>query len=214
MRLRDFARPAAAASALVFLMALTPDGEIEPTLRTEANWFHCAGDTKVQNLNANEGNLPSWDTDEPAGSFTSGEGCGYYENLLSGNDLVDATWSGSFAGNLDSFTVEVHRLIPQAGVTFPNRFVLTIAVDGSVLYDDDINLSFVESSTGASESALFSVTGLDYLEEDGDGTIERSVTITLASYNETQSIWVFDATEIPAGITFNPEIPKGARVQF
>lgn len=194
--------------------ALTSDGEIEPTLRTEETFFHCASDNKLQNVDAAQGNYPSWDTNAPAASFTTGEGCGFYDNLLAGtvggHPFASAIWTGTFTGNLDSITVELHRLLAGAGgsVTFP-ALVVTLTVNGQVLHDGDVTgLAWTASSSGASESTVWSFTDLGFLVEDGDGTIERTVTLRIDSYNEAQTAWVFDASEVPAGLTFNPETPS------
>jgi hypothetical protein len=88
------------------------------------------------------------------------------------------------------------------------------------------------SSTGASEKFLFSVRGLGCAREitdadgnvvdvktaglavdDGNGAAEHEILLTVDSgiigqptQNQTQnSIWVWDTTEVPSGITFNPE---------
>ncbi|WP_108667369.1 hypothetical protein [Euzebya rosea] len=203
-----------AIAALALPASATPQpGEpgFEPTLRTEQTYFHCASPVKVQNVDAIQGNTPSWDTTAPTTSFTAGGGCGFYDNILSGTALNGPTnsaiWTGTFTGNLDSIGVELHRLLAGAGgsVTFP-ALVMTLTVDGNVLYDGDVDgFMWIESSTGASESATMTFTDLGFLTEHGDGTIERTITLQVDSYNEAQTAWVFDASEVPAGLTFNPE---------
>lgn len=197
--------------------AVADHGGIHPTFRNERTYFHCAGDTKSQNLSVALGDVPSWDTNEPPGSVEDGEGCGFHDPLLNANVPGPypfyAVWEGTFTGNLRDLAVEVHRLLPQSGATFPNRFVLNLQVDGESRYSGDINLTPEESSSGASHRMLFTLQGLGYATEDGDGTQERTIRLTLTSYNETQSIWVFDTTEVPAGITFNPAASQGTVYQ-
>lgn len=190
--------------------AVAEHGDIHPTLRTEQVYFHCASANKLAGVDAALGDVASWDTTAPDTSFTAGAGCGYYDNVLSGGTGVfSATWTGTFTGNLDAIDVELHRLIAGAGgsVTAP-QLVAILTIDGKEVYNGDINIDpFLASSTGASESAIFSFSKLGYLAEDGDGEKTRSITLTIDSYNEAQNAWVFDAEEVPAGLVFNPEDP-------
>ncbi len=43
------------------------------------------------------------------------------------------------------------------------------------------------------------------MTEDGDGTQQRKITLVLGSFTEIQGLWVWDSTDAPSGITFNPE---------
>lgn len=90
----------------------------------------------------------------------------------------------------------------------------------------------VLSSTGASEYLEFSITNLGFAndvldangnvvdvntgglaKEDGDGTAERSVMLVLDSaVAEQASGWVWDTTEVPSGITFNPPTLAAAKI--
>jgi hypothetical protein len=199
---------AAFLAALVVAIAVPASadhGDIHPTARSERTYFHCAGPAKVQNVYAAQGIIPTWDTSEPAGSVQQGEGCGYYENILSGSvhPSLLAAWEGTFTGNLDALTVELHRLLPASGAT-TTLVVGTVTIDGIDVFAGDITLQPEPSETGASTVSKFSLRRLNYMTEDGDGTIERTVRVTIDSYNEQQSAWVWDTTEVPSGITFNP----------
>ena len=197
---------AAFVAALVLAVAVpagADHGGIHPTARTEQTYFHCAGPVKVQNVYAVQGNLPSWDTTAPAQSAQQGAGCGYYENIFSGNPAVTAAWEGTFTGNLNALTVELHRLLPTQGATTTDVIAI-VTVDGTEVFNGDVTLQPVESDTGASTVSKFSLRNLKYMTEDGDGTTERSIEISIDSYNEQQSAWVWDTTEVPSGITFNP----------
>lgn len=188
-------------------------GDIHPTVRAETAYFHCAGDVKAQNLSVIQGVIPSWDTTAPAESVQQGAGCGFYDNLvghIQGIRVAAAVWEGTFTGNLDTLTVEAHRLLPVAGATLPNRVQVDLLVDGEArLTNVPATVVHTASSTGASTMTKISVSGLGYLTEDGDGEQSRTVRVVLSSANETQSIWVFDTTEVPAGITFNPATLAG-----
>lgn len=195
-------------AVLVFAIAVpaaADHGDIHPTARTEQTYFHCVGPVKVQNVPAAQGTLPSWDTNAPTQSVQDGAGCGYYENILSGGDpaVFTSEWEGTFTGNLNAVTVELHRLLPMSGAT-SNKIVGIVTVDGLEVFNGDIDLQPVESETGASNMSKFSLRNLKFMTEDGDGTTERTVRITVDSYNDQQSAWVWDTTEVPSGITFNP----------
>lgn len=197
-------------------IATAEHGDIHPTFRAEQNFFHCAGDTKVQNVSYSQGQIPSWNTTAPPGSVQAGHGCGYYEPLITNALPVpfDAVWQGKFSGNLRDLTIELHRMLPAQGATVPNRLVVVILIDDEErLNNNNVVITPTASSTGASQSARITLKGLNYETEDGDGTQERTIRIQIASFNETQSIWVFDTTEVPAGITFNPAAPSGTVVQ-
>ena len=194
--------------------AAATHGGVHPTFRTERTYFHCVGTTKVQNVSNLEGKIPSWNTTPPAGSVQAGHGCGYYDNVLNNATApTDGVWEGKFAGNLKSLTVELHRLLPAHGATFPNRLRVLLDVDGeNILNHDNVVITPTNSSTNASQMAKITITGLSYATEEGDGTQERTIRLSVRSFNETQSVWVFDTTEVPAGITFNPTSNSGTVV--
>jgi len=194
-------------------VATATHGGIHPTFRAEQNFFHCVGDTKVQNLSFAQGQVPSWNTTPPPGSVQAGNGCGYWDPLINNNAPSPvpfyALWRGKSTGNLKNFSVELHRLLPASGATLPNQFVLFVEVDGEERFNGNIVLTPTVSSSNASHKMQFTLQNLGYATEDGDGTQERTITLRLTSFNETQSIWVFDTTEVPAGITFNPPTTQG-----
>ena len=210
----------ASLTAFLVLLALAAPAaadhvEFHPTLRTEQDFFHCIDPVKVQNLYAAQGQYPGWDTTAPDQSVTDGAGCGFYDNLGAGpfgtpGPPFDAIWQGTFAGNLDKITVELHRLLPdgRGGTLLNTNIPVVLTVDGTILYDGDVPMTFTASATGASERMRFSFTGLGLLTEDGDGTRQRTIRLEVSGYNETQAAWVFDTTEVPAGMTFNPETPE------
>jgi hypothetical protein len=188
-------------------------GGIHPTLRTEKTYFHCAGPVKVQNVYVAQGTIPSWNATAPTQSVQQGAGCGYYENLAAGGTgAFTAVWEGTFTGNLDTLTVELHRLGTTHGATLPNRLATVVTIDGVSVFTGDANITPTESASGASSMAKFSLRRLNLKTEDGDGTQERTIRVSLDSYNETQSAWVWDTTDVPAGITFNPASLAGSTI--
>jgi hypothetical protein len=191
---------------------------VEPTLRTERAWFHCTDGAKVQTLEMWGGNLPSWDTQPPASSVQDGAGCGFVDHplhglSLSGEPWSGADWRGTFVGNLDSITVDVHQLLSDNSVATVNGtgFGVRLFVDGEQVLNDSIDLAdWQPENSNVTRTTSFTVAGLGYLVEDGDGTIERDIRLYLFSKMVGET-WVFDTTEVPAGLTFNPDAPA-ARV--
>ena len=192
-----------------------------PTLRTERVWFHCAGDVKVQNAAYAQRVVPSWNTTPPAQSVQQGAGCGYYENAAGGylgpnETTLDSVWEGSFTGNLDSLTVELHNIhasAARAGETF--KFRANLLIDGVDVLDPDapqIEVVPAPSSTRLSEAMRFTVTGIGLQPEDGDGAQARRIRLVIRSLTEAQSAWVWDTTEVPAGLEFNPSAPQPVTV--
>ena len=201
--------------------AVADTAETPPTLRTERTWFHCAGTAKVQNAEYAQRNVPSWTTAAPTQSVQQGAGCGYYENAGGGylgpnETTLDSIWEGNFTGNLDSITVELHNIHASAartGGTFKLR--ANLLVDGVDVLDPDapqIEVVPVPSSTKLSEMLRFTVTGIGMRTEEGDGQRVRRIRLIVRSLSEEQSAWVWDTTEVPAGLTFNPAAPEAVKV--
>lgn len=185
---------------------------------TERVYVHCQDDTvKVNNVQANSGTFPTWDTTAPSGSVSDGAGCGHYENLLtstSGPDpLFDLIWEGEFTGRLDNMAVELHNIHVSSFRALGTYWIgLTIEIDGVTVFQNPDVDSFVQltpepSETGLSEKMEFTLRNIGLLD-DGDDTT-HTIKIGISSYNETQAAWVWDTTEVPAGITFNLKGTRG-----
>lgn len=202
-------------------------GGVHPTFRNERAYFHCAGPTKVENVN-NQGNALSspWNTTAPAGSYTTGNGCGWLEPGAATGGVADATYSGTFTGNIKSLTIEAHNLLlSQVDGNNIRRITIGLTIDDEPIVSGIfVDMTPVISSTGVSEKFLISVPNIgcakDVLDadgnvvnvltdgfaaEEGDGTTQHQISLTLhSSYSDRGGAWVQDATEIPSGITFNP----------
>lgn len=223
MRTRSLQLVVAAVAALSLAFV---DGA---TLRTEQVYFHCATDQKLANVDyLQSSTLPTWDTEPPTGSVADGEGCGWADNSAfrstqAGNSAHDGAWDGVFTGNLDSITVQVHSISAGPGRSgAAQTFRATLVVDGESVfgYDADgraarrdVRLVPVESGTKASSLYEFTITDLPFVAEAGDGTTEWWVTLNLAAASEPLMGWVYDTTEVPSGMVFNPEAPADVTIR-
>jgi hypothetical protein len=204
------------------VLAVVPAGaeELEwvPNLVRDQVWFAC-GSSKVTPDNA-AGNAATWDREAPTQSVTSGAGCGtidspFYQTAQP--NLYDAAWSGTFTGNLDTLNVELHNIYVGPGrATGQLASSVRLFVDGEPLFAEelgrDATFPAVRSSSGASEKIQFSIRNIGFVAEAEN--IEHTVLLMMSSgtalnrgptVNDTLSGWVWDTTEVPSGITFNPE---------
>lgn len=184
-----------------------------PTFRTERAYFKCLEGSKLQNVQVAQGTVPTWNTTPPAGSFTAGNGCGFYENAVNAAGL-NLEFRGTFTGNLDNLTVELHDI--YASSERPNHRVLMRAVltidDEPVVETALMLFPTTASSTGISEKIAFTFTELNFDEELGDGTQVHNIHLVARGGTETQNLFVWDATEVPAGLTFNPTTAEAFKI--
>ena len=222
--------------------ALATHGGVHPTFRTESVYFHCNGPTKLQNVNWFVSGPTPWNTTRPSQSVQAGAGCGalepgaYRNNSAAPDQSYDPVFRGTFVGNLRSMTISVHNLLlsrARTEGTFPVR--VRLLIDGEELLTNagrSVSVTPVLSSTGASELFEFSITNLGFAnevvdangnvvdvktgghaKENGDGTTERTILVVIDSLVANQaSAWVWDTTEVPSGITFNPPTLAAAKV--
>jgi hypothetical protein len=202
-----------------------------PTKLTQANYFAAIGAYTVP-----------WSTTAPSESVADGAGCGGADWGGTSNPVYDPWFRGAFTGNLSSVTVRIHQLITgnarQAGTEtlrvtgdidgvsiFPTggRTVTVTPVrvneDVTDLYEFTItNLGFYEEGTDEAGNAYTRSGGM--ATEVGDGTNEHTLTLGIGldgtgftvptGYKAT--MWVWDTTEVPSGLTFNPPTPAAATV--
>jgi hypothetical protein len=133
-------------------------------------------------------------------------------------------------------TVSVHNLVlSRARTTGTFTVRVRLLIDGEELLTNagrNVTVTPVLSSTGASELFEFSITNLGFAnevldssgnvvdvktgghaKENGDGITERTVMLVIDSaVAEQASAWVWDTTEVPSGITFNPSTLAAAKI--
>lgn len=189
------------------------------TLRT---YFHAA-DTKASNLGTVEGSphgLPSWDAEAPTTSVSGGGGAGFLSNSIvtqgPGGDQGRAVFEGTFDGIVDVLDVDLHLMGPVP--TTAAVYNVTLEIDG-IPYAEAQELEIVAAeepnATGAAKRLDFAITGLAEILIDDFGATEASALTYRLEVEPTYivndtALFVFDTTEVPGGITFNPaSLPAG-----
>jgi hypothetical protein len=146
---------------------------------------------------------------------------------------VDFTWEGTFTGNLNALTVHPHAIwAGGARAAGKAGFSIKLTIDGEDIPlkvdsqgTQSVDVTPVASSTGASSDMAFSITNLGFVEPlvdlDGNGESdnptgveEHTIRIALNGYQIIQNpavVWVWDTTEVPSGIDFNPAILAASR---
>ena len=188
-----------------------------PDLRTERTYLACNGANKVQN---NEGQV-AWNTTKPATSYTAGGGCGSADPGLLINTAddggADLVATGTYTGNLDKISVHLHTIdgpYSRSGV-FPVTVGTQVEVDGVIVFEsgaDGIELDAVRSSTGATALAEYTITNLNRLASTD--LKEHEVIVRVAThFSDDANAWVWGASEIDSGVTFNPTAISGVKVK-
>jgi hypothetical protein len=81
-------------------------------------------------------------------------------------------------------------------------FEISIANIGFANYVYDSSGNLIDVQTGG------------FASEDGDGTTEHSIVVSIDSATATQNaFWAWDTTEVPSGISFNPATLAPAKIQ-
>lgn len=204
-------------AALVLVAVLLVGGpagaqEFVPVLETQNVFFRCtSGPTRVSQ--ANLAQSITWTPDEPASSVATGGGCASHDSQLccSGtvsneNYIYDSVFRGDMTGNLDTLTVRAWALdtgASRADATV--GFDVFLSIDGKTRLDH-VPVSVASEVTQGLRSIEFSVTNLGLLSE-ADHTLFHDIHLVMKTmtYGGSDLTWVFDATEAPSGLTFNPE---------
>lgn len=193
------------------------------------------------NWQLGSGSVP-WNTTAPTQSYLSGAGCGAPDTFLydtASDNPYDVTFRGTFTGNLRHLTVRLHNLIlGRARTVESTTMAVRLRIDGEdylplgIGYGTQVDVIPVPSATGATELLEFSIKDIgtvteiedgqgnviDVLttgvaKEDGDGTSEHEVVLQFNPfYTPLSNAFVWDATEIASGMTFNPPTLAAANV--
>lgn len=181
-----------------------------PVLESEQVFFRCSGRTRLSQ--AELARSIGWTTEPPAASLAQGGGCGSHDSQLccpgttsNNNYIYDAVFAGDVEGNLDTLTVKAWMFDAGAARTAASHQIdVYLAVDGRVRVDN-VPIQVPLAPTDAARPVEFTVTGLNLLSE-ADATAVHTVDLVMKTplYSGTDLTWLFDATEVPSGITFNP----------
>lgn len=195
--------------------------EFAPVLTEERTYLLCDGTNKVQN----DSTPVAWSTDAPTTSYTAGAGCGFADSgdsdpetapVLGEDPTGELVLAGTYTGNLDSLSLHLHAIDGPwtRSELFGLEIVTSVEVDGNVIYDSGgaVDVSYARSESGATILGEYTVTGIGLVEE-ADLTEHEVVVRVNANYSDDLYGWVWGATEIDSGITFNPSTPVGTRVR-
>lgn len=202
--------------------AETTDEEFVPDLREERTYLLCAGDNKVQN----DSGPVAWDTTPPAASYQSGAGCGYAdtgpsdpdtEPILGEDPTGEIVLEGTYKGNLETLSVHLHSIDSHwtRSELFPLGVTASVEIDGNTVLDTEgnaIDMTPVRSESGLTAFVEFSLTHIGLVSE-ADLT-EHEVVVRINSYySDDINGWVWGASEIDSGLTFNPATLAPVRVR-
>lgn len=220
------ARPALIAALLACLLAVpaAADGDIDADcyVRDEVEycersvWFTPA-ETKVGNLAATGATaFPTWDEEEPTASVTAGAGGGYAANgtfrQTEGNSdpTFMATFVGAHEGRIDNLDVTLYLFAPgrQNETTFSAS--ADLLVDGArVMSFDQADLPLAPAGDAVLSTA-FAVTDVEaaLLRKGIDPQATHEITVAVTGYAiaTTSAVFVYDTTEVPAGMVFNAPV--------
>ncbi|MEA2435351.1 MAG: hypothetical protein QOG54_2808 [Actinomycetota bacterium] len=225
-----FSRVASLATGvLVIASAFTPAqaGPLDPKFQTQRVYFHCNGSTRIGNVNlVAEEAVPSWNTTAPD-SVTGGEGC------LTGDVVTplaidpeenpaDGVWKGTFTGNLDTLTVNVHQMLGDGWLAdkaeVSSSYGIRLNVDGQRLVDtedDAVVITGTSANSGVTHLLTFSIKDLGLIEPNLDtngdgigdnpyGSQQHTITLNIDAVDAVFDMWAYDTDETDSGITFNP----------
>lgn len=176
-------------------------------------WFH-QSDSKVGNL---ADGFATFNTTKPTASFTTGAGAGFVANeftqyAFNQDDPTHTAWfEGTYTGNIDNLAAEVYLFTPAAAGVTQYGFLTTLNVDGNMLYQSDFvagDAANLSSGGQAASKFQFAFTNVyEVLEANGmNGDGPHSVQLGISPYFiGDDSVYVYDAAEVPSGMIFNLE---------
>lgn len=212
--------PEASAHCELLRGADTEDsGDDIEACRTDV-WFHDAG-TKVDNLDNAQGTFATWDSTPPSTSVTGGAGGGAVSTSVLhqvGGSPFDERESfvaaGRVEGAIDAIAVELYLFPLQDTADGNMAYDLDAAleVDGEILATAS-GVAQMEVAGNAVRRLQFAFTGLaDQIEQfHGFGLVgplggghDVRLIVHGTGIASDAAVWVYDTTETPASMVFNP----------
>lgn len=195
-----------------------------------ATWLH-ASDTKVSNLSDLGVQPPvGYDTEAPTQSVQDGAGAGAFGSGLTRAQAGEDTASslkvaGTFTGPIDVMDFDLHAIAPGFAAYKIDDIDLKITIDGITLVPSGTQriVNFRTAPNGSAPATVqldFAITNLaalmEFVDMDLSPEAEHTIEITVQPWfvDSGNWVWVFDTTEVPSAITFNPlEIdPAAAKI--
>jgi hypothetical protein len=230
--------------AAVAKPATATHGGFHPTFREERVYYHCGDGTKLKNIDhAQSGGLIPWNTTAPSQSAEDGAGCGKLDpaslrnTQTPGGGPFDLAVGGTYTGNLQNMTIEMHLLAHSPGNAPTDTRTVTpwLVIDGETFLADQTMLAavpMVSENSGATRKIEFTITNLGKVteikdaqgnvtgltltglaKESANGEHEIQLNVRARGLGAENALWVWDTTEVPSGITFNDTTPSTTKVQ-
>lgn len=183
-------------------------------------WFHGTG-LPADNLDHAQGTFAVWDTTPPAASVTGGAGNGVLANSVLHQQAApfdereSFVATGSFDGAIEDLVVELYLFTPGTNVDDPANPVVRgdysvdaqLSIDGFPVQTLADHVVTLEPAGDAVQRITFAFRGLsDIIEQLGelDATHDVEVRAHGTAIISDAAIMVYDTTEVPAGMVFNP----------
>ena len=222
--------------------AAATHGGFHPTFTEQRVYYHCGEGTKLKNVDHAQGGLSPWSATPPPGSVEDGNGCGQLDpsalrNTQPTGGATDAAFGGTYTGNLQNMTVEMHLLAHSPANAATDTMTVTpwLVIDGETFVADTTmlnNVPMVSGNSGATRKVEFTITNLGKVTEikDAQGNVtgltlaglakesanvehEIQLNVRVRGVGAENVFWVWDTTEVPSGITFNDTTPSTTKVQ-
>lgn len=190
---------------------------VPPVFTERETWFHGTS-TKVTNIDARNGVVPTWDGTKPTASHPYGAGSVYLANQgfagSAGQNADGFSAKGKFTGDIENWAVTLYGYLPtNKGLPCGMSLAYDLKIDGTVILDQKQSAPSNPSATTEAVNddlyrVRFALTNIykamqDSGLETGPG-IEHTIELTALNFYLCQeAVWVYDSAEAPAGSTFN-----------
>lgn len=215
------ADPEAEASCTVIRGAETTDDATDDVEACRQDvWFHAAG-LPADNLDNAQGTFAVWDTTPPAASATGGAGNGVlassvlHQQATAFDERESFVAAGSFDGAIEDLVVELYLFTPGTNVDDPENPVVRgdysvdaqLRIDGVAIQTLADHVVTLEPAGDAVQRITFAFQHLSETIEligELDATHDVEVRVHGTAIISDAAIMVYDTTEVPAGMVFNP----------
>lgn len=178
--------------------------------------------TKADNLAGTGASAtPTWDLTKPDKSVQAGAGSGYGTVAAAaiaapGDPTFTPVFTGKVTGPLDNLAADLYLSAPVYSATgTPWPMTLVVSVDGTTVFsqtaaeiDVPMEANPTETTgTGATKRIRFALTDVAQAMQDNGIALEGEHTVSMQIinryYGDGHTVFLYDTTEVPAGIVFN-----------